>query len=750
MVKIVKKYKNSIVYTWLISYVAILLIPVIGFSSVYFASVRTAVGQLEKYNNMLMDSVIASFDEKLSENTKIVDFIDNSQSVNYAMDMADTSHNEYFRCLEQVQNEIKAYISNMGIKDRFYIYFKNSDMIVSTNEIVNSYEFYNNYYRKTGFAYANWQDKISYVSEPFCTIGGEDGRIFYRASIPVSSKYDKKVVLVIETKRENLISQLGNQNGFNFEFVVFGTKKELITSTDGISESGLKTLRSISKNGLYSVDGTKYMVRVHNSSSQDYIGICLTTHKEIVERMRILEGIYIGVMIIVILFGIYFIKKSIKRNYLPLEKILASMGEHSGESSNEYDLIYKAIKRMKIDNRGLENVLDRQKEQLRNNYLSRCMKYKMTDESFELKNRYGIEFAGNNFIVLLFYFENYNDFFENDTDISDDEKFDVIMDLMKNVMKEVAQMDGVSSDVVNIDGTTTMLLSFKDELKETASDTALQIASYGREFFMNQLKVCFKTAISDLHGGITGISAAYNQAVNIMEYNMEVNDEPIFTSKSMPEEGNGYRYNFEIEQKFMNQIKIGNVQDSINIVENVFGNFANGSDADSEAVQIYDMIGTLLKIKQDCGCNSVEIPTKWDDTGQLKEALKKSVSEMCKFYSGHKNTQIKELVEEYVNVHYKDANLGVAQIAEGLQMHRSYLSTMYKNQSGMGVLEYISKYRLEKAKELLNDGELTVEQVSAEVGYSEPRTLRRIFKKYEGVTPLQYSRMSKSDDEKLK
>ena len=68
----------------------------------------------------------------------------------------------------------------------------------------------------------------------------------------------------------------------------------------------------------------------------------------------------------------------------------------------------------------------------------------------------------------------------------------------------------------------------------------------------------------------------------------------------------------------------------------------------------------------------------------------------------------------------------------------------------MGVLEYISKYRLEKAKELLNDGELTVEQVSAEVGYSEPRTLRRIFKKYEGVTPLQYSRMSKSDDEKLK
>ena len=747
MVNIVKKYKNSIVYTWLISYAAILLIPVIGFSSVYFASVRTAVGQLEKYNNMLMDSVIASFDEKLSENTKIVNFIDNSQSVNYAMDMEDTSHNEYFRCLEQVQNEIKAYISNMGIKDRFYIYFKNSDMIVSTNEIVNSYEFYNNYYRKTGFAYANWQDKISYVSEPFCTIGGNNDRFFYRAAIPISSKYDKKAVLVVETKRSDLISQLGNQNGFNFEFAVFGTKKELIVATDGISENGLKTLHSISKNGLYSVDGTKYMVRVHSSSSQDYIGICLTTHKSIVERIRILETIYIGVMILVILFGIYFIKKSIKRNYLPLEKILASTGEHFSENSNEYDIIYKAIKRMKTDNRGLENVLDRQKEQLRNNYLCRCMKYKMADESFESRNRYGIEFAGDNFIVLLFHFENYNEFFENEADINDEEKFDVIMDLMKNVMEEVAQMNGVSSDIVEIDGTTTMLLSFKDNLREAALDTALQIAAFGREFFMSQLKVCFKTAVSDLHSGISGISTAYHQAVNIMEYNMDLNNEPVLTSKSMPEEENGYRYNFEIEQKFMNLIKTGNAQDANNIVENVFKNFANGIDADSEAVQIYDMIGTLLKIKQDCGCNSVEIPTKWDDIGQLKEALKESVSEMCEFCSGQKNTQIKELVEEYVNEHYKDVNLGVAQIAEGLRMNRSYLSTMFKNQSGVGVLEYISKYRLEKAKELLTDGELTVEQVSAEVGYSEPRTLRRIFKKYEGVTPLQYSKMNKNEDE---
>ena len=128
--------------------------------------------------------------------------------------------------------------------------------------------------------------------------------------------------------------------------------------------------------------------------------------------------------------------------------------------------------------------------------------------------------------------------------------------------------------------------------------------------------------------------------------------------------------------------------------------------------------------------------------------MKESVREMCEFCAARANTQIKNQVEEYVSKYYFDVNLGVSQIAEGLHIHRSYLSTMFKNQSGMGVLEYISRYRLEKAKELLKEGKLTIEQVSAAVGYNEPRTLQRIFKKYEGLTPLQFSKLHKNEEEK--
>lgn len=742
-----KKNKNSIVYKWIASYAALLLIPVVFFSGIYFATVHTAEKQFEQYNDLLMDSVIANFDETVDLNRRLVDFADNSQIIKYIMNMADTGSEEYALCLSRVQSEMNSYAVNAGMKDRFYIYFKNSNMIVSGNEIVNSNEFYNNNYRKMGFAYANWFDKISYINEPFCTIGGNSDRIFYRASVPVGTIYDKRDVLVVETERSDLISKLREQSDFEFEFAVLNSKRELIVSSDGISEHGGKTLRQISKNGMHTIDGTKYLVRIRTDLSQDYIGVCLTTNRAIVRKIRVLESFYIAVMIFIILFGVYIIKRSIKRDYMPLKKIVASTGEIFSENSNEYDIIYRAIKRMKTDNRGLENVLGRQKEQLRNNYLCRCMKYRSATENPVLRRRYGIDFAGNNFVVLLFHFEDYNNFFENEADIGEEEKFDVIIGLMKNVMEEAAHMNGVRGDIVDIEGTITMLLIFKDALRDTAMDTAMQIAAFGREFFASQLKVYFKTAVSDLHSGISGISAAYHQAVNIMEYSTVSGDEAVLTSESIPEDDSGYHYNFETEQKFMNLIKTGNASEAKNIVENVFRNFTNGNDADFEAVQVYDMIGTLIKVKQDYGCNSVEIPTKWDDIGQLKEALKASVDDMCEFCSEDKNIRIKEQVEEYVENHYKDDNLGVAQMADDLHMHRSYISTMFKNQSGMGVLEYISRYRLEKAKELLAAGNMTIEQVSAEVGYIDPRTLRRIFKKYEGVTPLQYSKMNKDDDE---
>ena len=96
-------------------------------------------------------------------------------------------------------------------------------------------------------------------------------------------------------------------------------------------------------------------------------------------------------------------------------------------------------------------------------------------------------------------------------------------------------------------------------------------------------------------------------------------------------------------------------------------------------------------------------------------------------------------VEQYIIAHYHDPLLSVQQVADHFEMSLPYLSREFKNTRGMGVLTYINRYRITRAKELLvHNPQMTVAEVAEAVGYNSSQTLIRIFKRYESITPGQY------------
>ena len=73
-------------------------------------------------------------------------------------------------------------------------------------------------------------------------------------------------------------------------------------------------------------------------------------------------------------------------------------------------------------------------------------------------------------------------------------------------------------------------------------------------------------------------------------------------------------------------------------------------------------------------------------------------------------------------------------------MNTSYLSQYFRDQSGIGLLEYISRVRIKHAKALIQSekGGLTIKQVAQQVGFENLNSFIRVFKKYEGVTPGEF------------
>ena len=77
-------------------------------------------------------------------------------------------------------------------------------------------------------------------------------------------------------------------------------------------------------------------------------------------------------------------------------------------------------------------------------------------------------------------------------------------------------------------------------------------------------------------------------------------------------------------------------------------------------------------------------------------------------------------------------------IASLFYLNRSYLSTLFRQKTGMKFIDYLNEVRIEKAMEMLSGTNRRMYQISKAVGYDNPKYFFRIFKKKTGMTPDQY------------
>ena len=78
------------------------------------------------------------------------------------------------------------------------------------------------------------------------------------------------------------------------------------------------------------------------------------------------------------------------------------------------------------------------------------------------------------------------------------------------------------------------------------------------------------------------------------------------------------------------------------------------------------------------------------------------------------------------------------EIAQILHVNSSYLSRLYKKESGDSIITALNKYRISRAKELLKSGEHLVSEVGCMVGIEDPAYFANVFTKYTGVSPKNY------------
>jgi two-component system, response regulator YesN len=132
---------------------------------------------------------------------------------------------------------------------------------------------------------------------------------------------------------------------------------------------------------------------------------------------------------------------------------------------------------------------------------------------------------------------------------------------------------------------------------------------------------------------------------------------------------------------------------------------------------------------------AVEAVEKQERAGMIEKVVDTRLVEADTQHPSNREP-IREAIE-YINQHIKN-ELTQKEVADHVHLNPSYLSVLFKEHVKLTFSEYITRRRIQRAKELLISTNLPVNDIAEESGYKTAKYFIKIFKELEGITPSAY------------
>lgn len=215
-------------------------------------------------------------------------------------------------------------------------------------------------------------------------------------------------------------------------------------------------------------------------------------------------------------------------------------------------------------------------------------------------------------------------------------------------------------------------------------------------------------------------------------------------------------YPHELEAKLIQKAKNGDVKESMEIFHAFLQEVSviEAGDLPSIRTKILNLCSVLLRLSvEKAGLNREDTEQYYahmDAVGEAESIPELSVhaSEFIEqavhalehdAYSG--NSQIVKRAISYIHENYKN-KISLSNIAEALHTSPSYLSMLFKHETGATITDYLNQIRIEKSRELLSESTMGLLDVSIQSGFENQSYFSKVFKKINGVTPKEYRKSS--------
>jgi two-component system response regulator YesN len=136
---------------------------------------------------------------------------------------------------------------------------------------------------------------------------------------------------------------------------------------------------------------------------------------------------------------------------------------------------------------------------------------------------------------------------------------------------------------------------------------------------------------------------------------------------------------------------------------------------------------------------------KYETINEIKEWLLslygKLIAILADLKMDNQKSEITKKVIEYVNHNYRK-DISLSDVAAFIGVSNSYISRVFKEDCGMGFVEYLNRIRVDNARNYIEAGEYRIKEIVAKTGFNNYNYFFKVFKEIVGMTPLEYEERS--------
>lgn len=330
----------------------------------------------------------------------------------------------------------------------------------------------------------------------------------------------------------------------------------------------------------------------------------------------------------------------------------------------------------------------------------------------------------------------------------------VLGDLVGNVCRPLGRIETVNLFA----GEIAVLIRFAEGNEAEAAAAARKAFAEARDKINETLQLFVTVGIAAPVTDLRHAKAAYDQAHElakhrfVLGYNRiidaDVLDEWLISSDNYPEEA---------EERLVGALKQNkrtefaeHVQDFVALVQH----YSYGEARQKYAQLVLACMQASTSVTKSYGRKNeqafeplsrlLDVPTLEEAREALIElfdAHQRNVDKLNAM-SGEKHVKLCEETMSYVNANYAKHDLGVEALSARVGYTASYFSRIFKEVTGMNVLDYIRQVRINKAKELLKYESYAITDVVEQSGFVNTSHFYAAFKKEVGLTPASYRKLT--------